>query len=136
MSPKIWPVSSLTGDKTEETENRLEADVEKLAARRLHTLSIYKEVDGVDSESDGAGFEFLGLLIFDPTRKQTISDITSLDADRKIVTGDRLVLAKETGRRLGLGDHIYPTNALKEGPRLTSITASPTRILPMDHGYR
>jgi len=34
----------------------------------------------------------------------------------KMVTGDQLAIAKETGRRLGLGDHMYPAKVLKEGP--------------------
>ena len=34
----------------------------------------------------------------------------------KMVTGDQLAIAKETGRRLGLGDHMYPSKVLKEGP--------------------
>jgi H+-transporting ATPase len=34
----------------------------------------------------------------------------------KMVTGDQLAIAKETGRRLGLGDHMYSSKVLKEGP--------------------
>ncbi len=34
----------------------------------------------------------------------------------KMVTGDQLAIAKETGRRLGLGDHMYPAKVLKDGP--------------------
>ncbi|KIJ36950.1 hypothetical protein M422DRAFT_178738 [Sphaerobolus stellatus SS14] len=33
-----------------------------------------------------------------------------------MVTGDQLAIAKETGRRLGLGDHMYPAKVLKDGP--------------------
>ncbi|CUA74380.1 plasma membrane H+-transporting ATPase [Rhizoctonia solani] len=33
----------------------------------------------------------------------------------KMVTGDQLAIAKETGR-LGLGDHMYPVKVLKDGP--------------------
>ncbi|KAF7985404.1 hypothetical protein HWV62_5103 [Athelia sp. TMB] len=32
-----------------------------------------------------------------------------------MVTGDQLAIAKETGRRLGLGDHMYPAKGLKDG---------------------
>ena len=38
----------------------------------------------------------------------------------KVVTGDQLAIAKETARRLGLGDHIYPAKVLKDGPALRS----------------
>jgi H+-transporting ATPase len=34
----------------------------------------------------------------------------------KMVTGDQLAIAKETGRRLGLGDNMYPASVLKDGP--------------------
>jgi H+-transporting ATPase len=33
-----------------------------------------------------------------------------------MVTGDQLAIAKENGRRLGLGDHMYPAKVLKDGP--------------------
>ncbi|KAH9455615.1 hypothetical protein Pst134EA_023075 [Puccinia striiformis f. sp. tritici] len=33
-----------------------------------------------------------------------------------MVTGDQLAIAKETGRRLGLGDNMFASKVLKEGP--------------------
>ena len=41
-----------------------------------------------------------------------------------MVTGDQLAIAKETGRRLGLGDHMYPAKVLKDGPAPGSKHAS------------
>lgn len=110
-----------TRNKTEELENRLEADVEEFASRGLRALAVaYEEVDGDDYEADGNGFELIGLLaIFDPPRedtKQTIDDAMALGVKVKMVTGDQLAIAKETGRRLGLGDHMYPAKVLKDGP--------------------
>ncbi|KAG6331111.1 hypothetical protein ID866_7978, partial [Astraeus odoratus] len=106
---------------TIELENRLEADVEEFASRGLRALAVaYEEVDGDDHEADGNGFELIGLLaIFDPPRedtKQTIDDALALGVKVKMVTGDQLAIAKETGRRLGLGDHMYPAKVLKDGP--------------------
>ncbi|VDC04710.1 unnamed protein product [Peniophora sp. CBMAI 1063] len=108
-------------NKTEDVENRLEADVEEFAARGLRALAVaYEEVEGEDPEGEGNGFELIGLLsIFDPPRddtKQTIDDAMALGVKVKMVTGDQLAIAKETGRRLGLGDHMYPSKVLKEGP--------------------
>lgn len=40
-----------------------------------------------------------------------------------MLTGDQLAIAKETGRRLGMGDNMFSSNALKDGP-------------PSDSGYR
>ncbi|KAI0337386.1 plasma-membrane proton-e [Trametopsis cervina] len=110
-----------TRNKTEELENQLEADVEEFASRGLRALAIaYEEVDGDDHEAEGNGFELIGLLsIFDPPRedtKQTIDDAMLLGVKVKMVTGDQLAIAKETGRRLGLGDHMYPAKVLKDGP--------------------
>ncbi|KAH9923449.1 plasma-membrane proton-e [Epithele typhae] len=110
-----------TRNKTDELENRLEADVEEFAQRGLRALAVaYEEVDGDDFEAEGNGFELIGLLaIFDPPRedtKQTIDDAMALGVKVKMVTGDQLAIAKETGRRLGLGDHMYPAKVLKDGP--------------------
>ncbi|KAI0028562.1 plasma-membrane proton-e [Vararia minispora EC-137] len=108
-------------NKTEEVEERLETDVEEFAARGLRALAVaFEEVEGDDPEAEGNGFELIGLLsIFDPPRddtKQTIDDAMALGVKVKMVTGDQLAIAKETGRRLGLGDHMYPAKVLKEGP--------------------
>ncbi|TFK38226.1 plasma membrane H+-transporting ATPase [Crucibulum laeve] len=110
-----------TRNKTEEIENRLEADVEDYALRGLRALAVaYEELEGDDHEAEGNGFELIGLLaIFDPPRedtKQTIDDALALGVKVKMVTGDQLAIAKETGRRLGLGDHMYPAKVLKDGP--------------------
>jgi len=80
----------------------------------------FEEIDGDDFEAEGNGFELIGLLaIYDPPRedtKQTIDDAVALGVRVKMVTGDQLAIAKETGRRLGLGDHMYPAKVLKDGP--------------------
>jgi H+-transporting ATPase len=110
-----------TRNKTEDLQNRLEADVEEFASRGLRSLAVaYEELEGDDHEMEGNGFELIGLLaIFDPPRedtKQTIDDALALGVKVKMVTGDQLAIAKETGRRLGLGDHMYPAKVLKDGP--------------------
>ncbi|KAF9788221.1 plasma membrane H+-transporting ATPase [Thelephora terrestris] len=116
-------------NKTEDIENKLEADVEEFAMRGLRALAVaFEEVDGDDHEAEGNGFELIGLLpIFDPPRedtKQTIDDAIALGVRVKMVTGDQLAIAKETGRRLGLGDHMYPAKVLKDGPAPGSKHAS------------
>ncbi|KAG7094907.1 hypothetical protein E1B28_005713 [Marasmius oreades] len=108
-------------NKTSDLEDKLEADVEEYAQRGLRALAVaYEEIDGDDPEAEGNGFELIGLLaIFDPPRddtKQTIDDAIALGVKVKMVTGDQLAIAKETGRRLGLGDHMYPAKVLKDGP--------------------
>ena len=51
-------------------------------------------------------------------------DAMALGIKVKMITGDQLAIAKETGRRLGLGDHIYPAKVLKDGPAPGSKHAS------------
>lgn len=102
-------------------EDRLEADVEEFARRGLRALAVaYEDVNGTTPDAEGTGFELVGLLsIFDPPRsdtKQTIDDAMALGVKVKMVTGDQLAIAKETGRRLGLGDHMYPAKVIKDGP--------------------
>ncbi|KEP49357.1 plasma membrane H+-transporting ATPase, partial [Rhizoctonia solani 123E] len=88
-------------NKTEKVESQLEADVTEFAGRGFRALAVaYEEPDHDNFEGDGNGFKLIGLLaIFDPP-----------------FTGDQLAIAKETGRRLGLGDHMYPAKVLKDGP--------------------
>jgi len=114
-------VELCTRNKTDEVEDKLEADVEEFATRGLRALAVaFEEVEGSDHDAEGNGFELIGLLpIFDPPRedtKQTIDDAMALGVKVKMVTGDQLAIAKETGRRLGLGDHMYPAVVLKDGP--------------------
>ena len=106
-----------TRNKTEEIESQLETDVEEFAARGLRALAVaYEDVPSGDKDAEGTGFELIGLLaIYDPPRedtKQTIDDAQALGVKVKMVTGDQLAIAKETGRRLGLGDHVSISFAL------------------------
>ncbi|PPQ88780.1 hypothetical protein CVT25_010466 [Psilocybe cyanescens] len=129
-----------TRNKTEEIENRLEKDVEEYATRGLRALAVaFEEVDGDDFEAEGNGFELIGLLaIYDPPRddtKQTIDDAVALGVRVKMVTGDQLAIAKETGRRLGLGDHMYPAKVLKDGPAPGSKHASLDEMIMDADGF-
>jgi H+-transporting ATPase len=77
MTLKI--IDRCTRNKTEDLENRLEADVEEFAKRGLRSLAVaYEELEGDNFEAEGNGFELIGLLaIFDPPRsdtRQTIDD--------------------------------------------------------------
>lgn len=127
-------------NKTTEVEDRLEADVEEFARRGLRALAVaYEDVLGDTPDSPGNGFELVGLLsIFDPPRsdtKQTIDDAMALGVKVKMVTGDQLAIAKETGRRLGLGDHMYPAKVLKDGPEPGSKHANLDEMIMDADGF-
>lgn len=58
----------------------------------------------------------LGVLpLFDPPRHDTADTVKralQLGVNVKMITGDQLAIAKETGRRLGMGTNMYPSSAL------------------------
>ncbi|PWN52859.1 plasma-membrane proton-e [Violaceomyces palustris] len=128
-----------TRNKTTQQEDALEADVEEFANRGLRGLAVaFEDVPSGDKEGEGTGFELLGLLaIFDPPRhdtKETLDNAQALGVRVKMVTGDQLAIAKETGRRLGLGDRIYPSKILVEGqlPPGTPYKSLDEMILDVD----
>jgi hypothetical protein len=67
---------------------------------------------------DQAEWEFVCLLpLFDPPRhdtKETIERCREKGIDVKMVTGDQLLIGKETSRQLGMGTDMYSTEALLE----------------------
>ena len=124
-----------TRNKTEEIESQLETDVEEFAARGLRALAVaYEDVPSGDKDAEGTGFELIGLLaIYDPPRedtKQTIDDAQALGVKVKMVTGDQLAIAKETGRRLGLGDHVSILFTLSRSPPPSYVPSLETSLCP------
>lgn len=110
-----------TRDKTEEQIKALEEDVDEFARRGLRSLAVaVDEVPSGDPEGEGKGFRLIGLLpIYDPPRsdtKETIDRAIALGVEVKMITGDQLAIAKETGRRLGMGDNMFLSKTLKDGP--------------------
>ncbi|KAF7730805.1 plasma membrane H+-ATPase [Apophysomyces ossiformis] len=110
-----------TRDKTEQQIQALNEDVDEFASRGLRSLAVaVDEVPSGDPEAEGLGFRLIGLLpIYDPPRsdtKETIDRAIALGVQVKMITGDQLAIAKETGRRLGMGDSMFLSKTLKEGP--------------------
>ncbi|CDH59665.1 plasma membrane h-transporting atpase [Lichtheimia corymbifera JMRC:FSU:9682] len=110
-----------TRDKTEEQIKALNDDVDEFARRGLRALAVaVDEVPSGDVEGEGLGFRLIGLLpIYDPPRsdtKETIDRSIALGVQVKMITGDQLAIGKETGRRLGMGDNMFLSKTLKDGP--------------------
>jgi H+-transporting ATPase len=110
-----------TRDKTNDQIKQLNADVDEFARRSLRALAVAMEdVPSGEVEGEGNGFKLIGLLpINDPPRsdaKKTIDRALELGVKVKMITGDQLAIAKETGRRLGLGDNMFLSKTLKDGP--------------------
>ncbi|KAL4590932.1 hypothetical protein LXL04_003879 [Taraxacum kok-saghyz] len=100
-----------------EIENRVHSVIDKFAERGLRSLGIARqEVPANSKDSPGGPWEFVGLLpLFDPPRHdsaETIRRALDLGVSVKMITGDQLAIAKETGRRLGMGVNMYPSSSL------------------------
>ncbi|KAJ0437894.1 putative P-type H(+)-exporting transporter [Helianthus annuus] len=100
-----------------EIEKRVHAIIDNFAERGLRSLGVARqEVPANSKDSPGGPWEFVGLLpLFDPPRHdsaETIRRALDLGVSVKMITGDQLAIAKETGRRLGMGVNMYPSSSL------------------------
>ncbi|CAK8541206.1 unnamed protein product [Lathyrus sativus] len=101
----------------ENVRRNVHAMINKFAERGLRSLGVaYQEVPKKTKESPGAAWQVVGLLpLFDPPihdSADTIRQDLNLGVNVKMITGDRLAIGKETGRRLGMGTNMYPSYAL------------------------
>eukprot|EP00051_Salpingoeca_urceolata_P026279 m.476726 g.476726 ORF g.476726 m.476726 type:complete len:1040 (+) comp20629_c0_seq1:402-3521(+) len=95
---------------TDEISAEVDNAVIEFAERGLRPVAV--------AQTDDSGrWVFLGLMsLFDPPRddtKDTIERALALGSSVKMVTGDHLLIAKETCRRLGMGTQILTTEALE-----------------------
>ncbi|KAJ4727253.1 Plasma membrane ATPase [Melia azedarach] len=100
-----------------EIERRVHAIIDKFAERGLRSLAVARQdVPAGTKDSPGGPWEYVGLLpLFDPPRHdsaETIRRALDLGVSVKMITGDQLAIAKETGRRLGMGTNMYPSSSL------------------------
>ncbi|XP_047336168.1 plasma membrane ATPase 1-like [Impatiens glandulifera] len=122
-------ILNLTHNKSE-IERKVHATIDNFAERGLRSLGVaYQEVPDGRKESTGGPWKFIGLLpLFDPPRhdsNETISRALNLGVNVKMITGDQLAIAKETGRRLGMGTNMYPSSALLGQNKDESIAGLP-----------
>ena len=91
---------------------RVQDGMEMFAGRGLRPVGV-----AVDENNDDQWL-FLGLIsLFDPPRddtQQTIENALALGSSVKMITGDHLLIAKETCRRLGMGDAIMGSHTLEQ----------------------
>ncbi|KAG6677384.1 hypothetical protein I3842_14G023600 [Carya illinoinensis] len=100
-----------------ELERKVHAMIDKFAERGLRSLAVARqEVSAGTKDHPGGPWQFVGLLpLFDPPRHdsaETIRRALDLGVSVKMITGDQLAIAKETGRRLGMGTNMYPSSSL------------------------
>uniref|UniRef100_A0A7N0SVT6 Plasma membrane ATPase n=1 Tax=Kalanchoe fedtschenkoi TaxID=63787 RepID=A0A7N0SVT6_KALFE len=114
----------------EDVRKKVHAVIDKFAERGLRSLAVARqEVPEKSKDSPGAPWQFVGLLpLFDPPRHdsaETIRRALNLGVNVKMITGDQLAIAKETGRRLGMGTNMYPSSSLLGQDKDASIAALP-----------
>lgn len=114
----------------EDVKNKVHSFIDKFAERGLRSLAVGRqEVPERTKESLGGPWQFVGLLpLFDPPRHdsaETIRRALNLGVNVKMITGDQLAIAKETGRRLGMGTNMYPSSSLLGQHKDASIAALP-----------
>jgi H+-transporting ATPase len=109
-----------------ETTKKVEEEVKEFGNRGIRCLAVAK------TNSEGK-WQMLGLLTFlDPPRpdtKETIDTAKKYGVQVKMITGDHLLIAKETARALGLGHDIQDASNL---PSL--VQGKPPPNLAKDYG--
>ncbi|XP_052181773.1 ATPase 10, plasma membrane-type isoform X2 [Diospyros lotus] len=118
-------------EEKEEIAEKVHTIIDKFAERGLRSLGVaIQEVPEKRKESPGGPWKFCGLLpLFDPPRHdsaETIRRALNLGVCVKMITGDQLAIAKETGRRLGMGTNMYPSSSLLGRQR------DENEVLPVD----
>ncbi|KAK8597396.1 hypothetical protein V6N13_094808 [Hibiscus sabdariffa] len=114
----------------EDVKRKVHSVIDKFAERGLRSLAVARqEIPEKTKDSPGAPWQFVGLLpLFDPPRHdsaETIRRALNLGVNVKMITGDQLAIAKETGRRLGMGTNMYPSSSLLGQDKDASIAALP-----------
>ncbi|XP_073272874.1 plasma membrane ATPase 4-like isoform X1 [Primulina huaijiensis] len=118
----------------EDFKKKVHSVINKFAERGLRSLAVARqEVPEKSKESPGSPWQFVGLLsLFDPPRHdsaETIRRALHLGVNVKMITGDQLAIAKETGRRLGMGVNMYPSASLLGQHKDESIVGLPVEEL-------
>ncbi|RCV46235.1 hypothetical protein SETIT_9G516100v2 [Setaria italica] len=101
----------------DDVAEKVQAVIENFAERGLRALAVaYQEIPERSRDSPGGPWILCGLLpLFDPPRHDsadTIRRALDLGVCVKMITGDHLAIAKETGRRLGMGTNMHPSASL------------------------
>ncbi|KAL0463962.1 UNVERIFIED_CONTAM: Plasma membrane ATPase 4 [Sesamum latifolium] len=116
----------------DDIKRRVHSIIDKFADRGLRSLAVAQQVvPEKNKESAGGPWIFVGLLpLFDPPRHdsgETIKRALNLGVNVKMITGDQLAIAKETGRRLGMGTNMYPSSRFLASTRTKLSPSSPSK---------
>ncbi|KAF2299116.1 hypothetical protein GH714_030692 [Hevea brasiliensis] len=108
-------ILSLARNKSD-IEKKVHTIIDKFAKRGFRSLAVARQEVPAGTKEFWWPWEFVGLLpLFDPPRHdsaETIRRALDLGVSVKMITGDQLAIAKETGRRLGMGTNMHPSSSL------------------------
>jgi H+-transporting ATPase len=117
-------IMALVDENEVDVREKVESDVHNFGERGIRSLAVAK------TDANGK-WQMQGLLTFlDPPRpdtKQTIIDANSYGVQVKMITGDHLLIARNTAEVLGMGDLIF-------GPERLPLLDEKTKEKPKDLG--
>ncbi|KAH7443301.1 hypothetical protein KP509_02G029000 [Ceratopteris richardii] len=98
--------------------SRFHSVIQSYAERGFRSLAVaWQEIPERSVDGHGGAWQLCGIIpLFDPPRHDsgdTIKRALTLGINVKMLTGDQLAIAKETGRMLGMGINMYPASLLK-----------------------
>ncbi|KAL2630280.1 hypothetical protein R1flu_014966 [Riccia fluitans] len=124
----------------EEICTRVTNAINKFGERGLRCLGVaLQKIPEKSVESSGGPWKFCGLIpLFDPPRHDsadTIRRAIELGISVKMITGDQLAIAKETGRRVGMGLSMYPASSLLEREKSGAVMGDVDDLIEMADGF-
>jgi H+-transporting ATPase len=112
-----------------DVRGQVERDVALMGQQGIRSLAVAR------SKGDSGVWEMMGLLTFlDPPRidsKQTIKDAIDFGVNFKMITGDHLLIARNTAKQLEMGELILTAETL---PTLDTETKAKPENLGRDYG--
>jgi H+-transporting ATPase len=103
-------ILGLLGPGEEEVREAVEVDVARLGEMGIRSLAVAR------TDPDTGAWKMVGLLTFmDPPRpdtKQTIKEANEYGVQVKMITGDHLLIARNTAQQLEMGTRIFPPESL------------------------
>lgn len=116
-------------DPNDEVREHVEKDVARLGELGIRSLAVAR------TYPDSDDWKMIGLLTFlDPPRpdtKKTIEDADHYGVQVKMITGDHLLIARNTAKQLGMGNYIFGPDSL---PLLDEETKQAPPNLCQDYG--
>ncbi|KAK6127885.1 hypothetical protein DH2020_038393 [Rehmannia glutinosa] len=101
----------------EDVKRKVHSMIDKFAERGLRSLGVAQQAVPEKTKESPGGRGCLSaschfLILQDMTVGRAIKRALNLGVNVKMITGDQLAIAKETGRRLGMGTNMYPSSSL------------------------